>query len=71
MTTRIIGIGLIPDRETNLRLARNHGYRTVFSELDDDPYVELPDIGVDVHKRHHEDVDGWYQACAQQGALEP
>ena len=54
LTTRIIGIGLIPNRETALRLARNHGYDMTFGELDEHAYVELPSIGVDIHTIRHQ-----------------
>ena len=54
LTTRIIGVGIIPDRQSALRMAQTHGYRILFSEEDEHTYVEFPEIGVDVHTIRHQ-----------------
>ena len=54
LTTRIIGVGIIPDRRSALRMAQSHGYRIVFSEQDEHPYVDFPEIGVDIHTIRHQ-----------------
>ena len=54
LTTRIIGAGLIPSMQVACRLADHHGYKINASPDDVHTYVELPDLGIDVHTIRHQ-----------------